>query len=91
MPPTEPAAVEPVVAALVVDASGRYCPGPVIDAKNAVSQIAVGEVFELITTDPGSLSDIPVWCTNTGNVLLASERGPGGDDGPHRFFIRRGR
>lgn len=89
MPTTKPTQGEHIKPTLVVDASGRYCPGPVIDAKNAVSQIALNEVFELIATDPGSKYDIPAWCRNTGNTLLTTESEASEDEGPYRFLIRR--
>ena len=86
---------EPVVPALVVDASGRFCPGPVIDASDAARQVALGEVFELITTDPGSWRDIPAWCRNTDNALLVAEASSDGErqsgEQRYRFVIRRDR
>ena len=86
---------EPVVPALVVDASGRFCPGPVIDASDAARHVALGEVFELITTDPGSWRDIPAWCRNTGNALLVAEAPSDserqGGETRYRFVIRRDR
>jgi len=30
-----------------------------------------GKVFRVIALDPGAPSDIPAWCTMTGNALLA--------------------
>ena len=86
---------KPVVPALVVDASGRFCPGPVIDARDAARQVALGEVFELITTDPGSWRDIPAWCRNTDNALLLAEASSDGEreggEQRYRFVIRRDR
>ena len=90
----QPATSEPVMPTLVVDASGRCCPGPVIDARDAARKVALGESFELITTDPGSWFDIPAWCRNTGNALLAAEEPsddePGGER-RYRFLVRRDR
>ncbi|MDA8283195.1 MAG: sulfurtransferase TusA family protein [Actinomycetota bacterium] len=91
----EGVAAEPVVPTLVVDASGRFCPGPVIDASDAARQMALGEVFELITTDPGSWRDIPAWCRNTGNALLVAKAPSDGEqeggEQRYRFVIRRDR
>ena len=91
----EGVSAEPVVPALVVDASGRFCPGPVIDASDASRQVARGEVFELITTDPGSWRDIPAWCRNTDNALLLAEAPSDserqGGETRYRFVIRRDR
>jgi tRNA 2-thiouridine synthesizing protein A len=83
------------VPVLIVDASGRFCPGPVVDASNAAHQVAPGEAFELISTDQGSWRDIPAWCRNTGNALLVADDMSGGEEESgerrYRFVIRRNR
>jgi TusA-related sulfurtransferase len=59
--------------ALVVNASSRFCPRPAIDSSDADRQVALSEVFELITTDPSSWRGLPPWWRNTGNALLMAE------------------
>ncbi len=80
---------EVVIPALVVDASSRACPGPVIEARDAARVLAVGQVFELITRDPGSWCDVPAWCRNTGNALLLAEETSVERELRYRFVIRR--
>jgi tRNA 2-thiouridine synthesizing protein A len=68
----------PVAADLKVDAvldtSGLLCPLPVYKASIALGQLAPGEVLHLISTDPGSLEDIPALARQLGDTLLGSER-----------------
>jgi tRNA 2-thiouridine synthesizing protein A len=72
---------------LVVDASDLVCPGPVIEAKRAVSSgVEIGQVVQLISTDPGTPADLTAWASRTGHELVTSDVGPGGS---FHFWIRR--
>lgn len=55
---------------LLVDARGRACPLPIIDAAHAVADLAPGTLVELLSDDPASLTDVPAWCRMTGHVLI---------------------
>ncbi|MGH2636386.1 MAG: sulfurtransferase TusA family protein, partial [Actinomycetota bacterium] len=51
-----------------------------------LSDVEVGEVLELSSTNPALAHELPAWCRGTGHDLIASE-----PDGPRtRFRIRRG-
>ena len=41
-----------------LDTSGFNCPIPIIKAKKELNTMEVGESLELISTDPGAVSDI---------------------------------
>ena len=56
--------------AKTLDASGLACPMPVVRTRQAIDQLASGEVLEVISTDRGSLQDIPAWAQSTGNRLV---------------------
>jgi tRNA 2-thiouridine synthesizing protein A len=71
---------------LELDASGLLCPLPVYRASLALDQLSPGQVLRLITTDPGSLEDIPALARQTGNTLLAAER----NQGQQLFWIEKG-
>lgn len=74
---------------LVVDASDMVCPGPVLEAKEALSsRVEIGQVVHLISTDPGTPADMQAWTRRTGHELLSSDIGAGGS---FHFFIRRGK
>jgi len=68
-----------------LDARGLKCPLPILKARKALKNVAVGGLLEVLTTDPGSVSDFQAFCRATGHDLI--EQASGG--GEHRFVIRR--
>ena len=54
----------------VLDYKGLPCPMPVVKISQDINSVAVGEVVEVLTTDPGSLSDFPAWAKTSGNEIL---------------------
>jgi tRNA 2-thiouridine synthesizing protein A len=56
--------------AAVVDARGSACPGPLMEAKKAIGKVKVGEVLEVISNDPGTKEDIPLWAKKVGHEFL---------------------
>ncbi len=55
-------------------------------SKKALNDLQIEQVLEILTTDPGSLADIPSWAHVTGQQLLTSEeRGPK----DFRFLVKR--
>jgi len=53
-----------------VDARGLFCPMPVVKLKLELEKVKLNEVVEVIADDPGIMADLPVWCKQTGNLLL---------------------
>jgi tRNA 2-thiouridine synthesizing protein A len=69
-----------------IDARNLRCPEPVLRSKKTLKSLKVGQVLEILTTDPGSQRDIPSWARVTGQELLVSEeRGPK----DFRFLVRK--
>jgi TusA-related sulfurtransferase len=68
-----------------VDARGTACPGPLLEAKKAIGAVPVGEVVEILSNDPSSKNDIPVWASKVGHEFLGHIE----DDGYDRILIRR--
>ena len=60
----------------ILDVRGLACPLPVLRAKKALRDVAVGEVLRILATDPGSLKDMPVFCRQTGHELVATGTEP---------------
>lgn len=56
-----------------LDTSGLLCPLPVYKASIALGQLSPGQVLHLISTDPGSLEDIPALTRQLGDTLLGVE------------------
>ena len=53
-----------------LDASGLYCPEPVMLLHHCVRDMAAGEVLEVIATDPSTQRDIPKFCHFLGHESL---------------------
>lgn len=53
-----------------LDARNLICPMPVIRTQEYVRQLAAGDEFDVIATDPGALLDIPAWCRIHGHEVL---------------------
>jgi tRNA 2-thiouridine synthesizing protein A len=68
-----------------LDARGLQCPMPVVKTSKEIKNVAVGEVLQVLATDPGSIADITAWSKSTGNEMLEMEK----TDGVFTFYIQR--
>lgn len=68
-----------------LDASGLACPMPVVRTRQAIDSLEVGQVLEVVSTDRGSLQDIPAWTESIGHKLLDKREG----DGRFTFLIEK--
>ena len=57
----------------LLDAKGLNCPLPILRAKKALKDVAMGGTLEVLATDPGAVKDFEAFCRATGNELLASK------------------
>jgi len=69
-----------------LDARGLYCPEPVMMLHNKVRDIAVGEVLEVVASDPSTQRDIPKFCAFLGHELIAQRQ----DAASYYYVIRKG-
>lgn len=68
-----------------LDVKGLNCPLPILKARKALKDVGAGETLEVLSTDPGSVSDFQAFCRQTGNELVESST----DDSVYRFLIKR--
>ena len=68
-----------------LDMTGYFCPEPVIRVNEAIGDVEVGELLELLADDPSSAPDIQSWTKRTGHELISIEE----DGGVFRFLVRR--
>lgn len=72
--------------AKTLDCTGLLCPMPVVKTNKAMKEIQVGEVLEMIATDPGSMPDMEAWARQTQHELLeAIDEG----NSKFRFIIKK--
>ncbi len=67
------------------DYKGLACPMPVVKISQQIGSVAIGDVVEVHTTDPGSLADFPAWAKTTGHAILETKQEPG----LIRIFVKR--
>jgi tRNA 2-thiouridine synthesizing protein A len=70
-----------------IDARGMACPGPLMNLIGAVRQGVVGDVFEVLSSDEGSRTDIPAWVAKAKHELVEVRQ----DDGYAHFIVRKAR
>ena len=68
-----------------VDARGTACPGPLLAAKKAISEIESGEIMEILSSDEGTKNDIPKWCEKMEHEFLGIIE----EDSYSRLFLRK--
>ena len=69
-----------------LDARRLFCPLPVIRLQNCINQQASGVRVRIVSTDPGSLNDIPTWCRINGHEVLECEE----KDDEFFFLVQKG-
>ena len=72
-------------APLTLDASGLFCPEPVMLLHNKIRDIDAGQLLKLVATDPSTSRDVPKFCHFLGHELLESAE----EDGSLVYLIRK--
>ncbi len=70
-----------------VDARGTACPGPLLEAKRAITSLEMGGVMELLSSDLSTNKDIPKWSKKIGHEYLGVLE----EAGYWRIFVKRGK
>jgi NADPH-dependent 2,4-dienoyl-CoA reductase/sulfur reductase-like enzyme/TusA-related sulfurtransferase len=83
---TSPVQTADSTTAIVVDACGLQCPGPIAKVKAAIDSVAAGATILVRATDQGFAADIPAWCGRTGNTLISL----GCDKGVFSAMVKKG-
>lgn len=70
----------------ILNASGLFCPEPVMMLHNKVREIDAGDVLLVIATDPSTQRDIPKFCAFLGHDLIDQVN----DEETFSYYIRKG-
>lgn len=70
-----------------IDARGMACPGPLMNLIGAIRQGQVEQVFEVLSSDEGSKTDIPAWVAKAKHELVEVVQ----DNGYVHFIVRKAR
>mgnify|MGYP001827586217 CR=1 FL=1 len=69
----------------ILDATGLFCPEPVMLLHNKIRDMEDGDTVEVLSTDPSSARDIPKFCSFLGHDLLEQAE----LDGCYRYLLRK--
>ena len=68
-----------------LDTSGLLCPLPVVKTFKAMKKLEIGQILEMVSTDPGSMPDMKAWANQTKHDLLEAFE----EEGKFRFIIKK--
>jgi len=68
-----------------LDASGLFCPEPVMLLHNRIRDMRGGELLRIIATDPSTTRDIPKFCLYLGHDLLEERQA----DDRYYYLVRK--
>lgn len=71
--------------AKTLDCIGLYCPQPLLQAREGIDSLKIGEVLEILADDPAAEEDIKRFAKRTGHEILLLEK----NDDVLRFLIRK--
>ena len=69
-----------------LDCVGLYCPLPLLQAREKMDELEVGDVLEVFADDPAAEEDLTRFAKRTGHEILSVER----DGDELHMLIRRG-
>jgi tRNA 2-thiouridine synthesizing protein A len=69
-----------------IDARGSFCPGPLMELIRNVKIANVGDTLAVLSSDKGSITDIPAWAAKARHDFVGIEDG---GDGVKRIVIRK--
>jgi len=79
--------VQPLSADRTLDCLGLFCPIPIVKTREALREMAVGQVLEMLSDDPASDADMRSWVRRTGNELLEVAK----NGAVYHFLVRKTR
>lgn len=74
-----------IEATSVLDASGLYCPEPVMLLHNKIRDLNSGDILKVIATDPSTTRDIPKFCNFLEHELIEQQE----QDSNYIYYIRK--
>lgn len=61
----------------IIDARGAFCPGPLMELIAALRLMQAGEEVEILSSDKGSVRDIPEWIKKVQHEMVSKEEKEG--------------
>lgn len=72
--------------AILLDACGLQCPGPIMKLSKKIIELTDGDILKVTSTDPGFMVDAEAWCKKIGHTYIKS----GKEDKAYAVYIQKG-
>jgi len=56
----------------IIDARGAFCPGPLMELIATLKIIQIGDEVEILSSDKGSVKDIPEWVAKVHHEVVGA-------------------
>ena len=70
-----------------IDCIGLFCPMPIVKTREAIRELRVGQVLEMLSDDPASDADMKTWVARAGHEMIGVSR----EGAVYRFLVRKTR
>ena len=57
-----------------LDCIGLYCPIPILETRQEMDKLDIGEILEVLADDPAAEDDLKAWAKRTGQKILEIEK-----------------
>ena len=71
---------------LELDCRGMVCPGPVIELARRITEVPVGGLVGVLSTDAAARVDVPAWCRMRDQEYVGEESAAAGTP---TYLVRR--
>ena len=68
-----------------IDCTGLFCPMPIVKTREALREMALGQILEMLSDDPASEADMKSWTLRSRNELIGLTR----EGAVYRFLVRK--
>jgi tRNA 2-thiouridine synthesizing protein A len=69
----------------IIDLRGLTCPEPLLKLREKIKSVEIGAEIEVLTTDPGTIIDIPLWAEKVGIEVLDCNQ----EENQIRFVLKK--
>lgn len=59
-----------------LDARGLSCPMPIVKLSQTIKEMNLGDIIEVLASDPSFVPDVEAWCRKTGQTLIEINETP---------------
>ena len=71
----------------MVDCIGLYCPMPIVRTREALLEMGIGQILEMVADDPSVEGDMLTWSARSGHPIIEATR----NGAVYRFLVRKAR